>query len=89
MADIIRNERRILGGAVRRIRDAKKIKQDQLATDADIHFAYLSNIERSKKQPSLEVIVRLANALGVDLDDISYMANVYVVTDPASEQVPA
>jgi len=76
-----RNECRILGGAVRRIREAKSVTQDALATKAEIHFAYLSNIERGHKRPSLEVIARLANALEVDLDDISYMATVYVIAD--------
>jgi transcriptional regulator with XRE-family HTH domain len=79
MAETIRNERRILGGAVKCIRTLKGITQDQLATRADIHFAYLSNIENGKKAPSLEVIARLANALEVDLGAVSYMATVYVV----------
>jgi len=79
MAFDMRNERRILGGAVKRLREAKRITQDRLATSADIHFAYLSNVENSKKQPSLDVMCRLANALGVDLDDISYLATIYVV----------
>lgn len=81
MASEPRNERRLLGGAVRRIREARQLKQDELATAAGVHFAYLSNIERSVKQPSLDVMCRLANALGVDLDDISYQAVIYVITD--------
>ena len=79
-----RNKRQILGGAVKRLREAKGITQDRLATDAGIHFAYLSNVERSQKQPSVDVMCRLANALGVDLDDISYMAAIYVVTEDAA-----
>lgn len=79
-----RNERRLLGGAVKRIREAKGIKQDVLATDAGIHFAYLSNLERGKKQPSVAVMAGLANGLGVDLDDISYMAVVYLVAEDAA-----
>lgn len=84
MPSTVRNERRILGGAVKRIREAREIKQDALATTAEIHFAYLSNIEHGKKQPSVDVMCRLANALGVDLDDISYMTAVYVVDDEAA-----
>lgn len=79
MAETTRNERRVLGPAVRCIRDLKGITQDTLATAADIHFAYLSNIERGKKSPSVDVIARLANALAVDINAISYMATVYVV----------
>jgi XRE family transcriptional regulator, regulator of sulfur utilization len=84
MTSTARNERRILGGAVRRIREAKGIKLDQLATLAEVHFAYLSNIERGKKPPSVEVMCRIANGLGVDLDDISYMATIYVINEDAA-----
>lgn len=75
--------RLLLGGAVRRLREAKGITQDVLSTRAGINFAYLSKIERSKQQPSVEVMHRLATALGVDLDDISYMATIYVDSDEA------
>lgn len=78
-----RTERRILGGAVRRLREAKSIKQDTLALAAGVHPAYLSNIERNKKQPSVERMLLIANSLGVDLDDISYMTLVVVVADEA------
>jgi transcriptional regulator with XRE-family HTH domain len=77
--DTPRNERRLLGGAVRRIREAKGIKLDELATAAAVHFAYLSNVERGKRQPSLDLMCRLATALAVDLDDISYIAAIYLV----------
>lgn len=76
-----RNGRRLLGGAAKRIREAKKLSQDVVATSTGINFAYLSKIERSVQQPSVEVMCRLANALGVDLDDISYLATIYVVDE--------
>lgn len=76
-----RNGRRLLGGAAKRIREAKQLSQDAVATGAGINFAYLSKIERNIQQPSVEVMCRLANALGVDLDDISYMTTIYVVPD--------
>lgn len=77
--------RNLLGGAVKQIRLAKGITQAQLATAADIHFAHLSKIESGKQQPSLDLMCRLANALHVALDDITYVTTVYVVTedDPA------
>lgn len=84
MADEPRNKRQLLGGAVRRLREAKSKTQDQLATSAGIDFTYLSKLERSLHQPSIEVMCRIANALEVDLDDISYMATIYVVTEDAA-----
>lgn len=79
-----RKERRLLGGAVYRIRQAKQIKQDPLAQAAGIHPAYLSNLERSKRQPSLDLMRRLADALEVDLDDITYWTVVYADTEVAA-----
>lgn len=78
-----RTERRILGGAVYRMRKLQEIKQDTLAQSVGIHPAYLSNIEHSKKQPSLDVTVKIARFLGVDLDDISYLTAVYEFVDEA------
>lgn len=76
-----RTRRFVLGGAARQIRLAKKLTQAEIATKAGFHFAVLSMIENGKRQPSVDVICRLANALEVDLTDISYMANVYVVDE--------
>lgn len=80
--EIVRNERRVLPGAVRRIRLLQHKTQDEIATAAEINFTSLSHIEKGR-QPSLEVMCRLANALKVDLDDITYMSAVYVVSDEA------
>lgn len=76
-----RNERRVLPGALRRIRTLQSKTQDEVATAADIDFTSLSRIERGLRQPSLPAMCRLANALGVDLDDFTYMTAVYVVAD--------
>lgn len=39
--------------------------QEQLAFDAKIDLTYMGGIERGKRNPSLLVIVRIANALSV------------------------
>jgi transcriptional regulator with XRE-family HTH domain len=84
MPAVTRSERHILGGAVFRIRKLKGITQDELATQVGIHFAYLSNIERDKKQPSEKVIRAIADALEVDLRDISYKTVVYLADEDAA-----
>ena len=65
--------RRVLGGAVKRLRELSELTQDQLATRCGVNHAYLSNIERGKRQPSLALMRRIARELGVDLGDISYI----------------
>lgn len=74
-------KRMCLGGAVKRIRNLKKLKQDPVAQAVGINPAYLSRIENGERQPSMEVLLKLVQVLEVDLKDISYLANVYVVSD--------
>jgi transcriptional regulator with XRE-family HTH domain len=80
--EAIRSERRILPGAARRMRQFQRKTQAELATKAGIDFTTLSHIEKGR-QPSLENMCKLADALGVDLDDITYIATVYVADGAA------
>lgn len=77
----IRTERRVLGGAVKRIREAYGYKLDPTATKAGISAGYWCNIEANRKTPTLPVMLAMANALGVDLDDITYTTAVLAVDD--------
>ena len=54
---------RIVGDNVRRLRGERKLTQEQLAYDAEIDLTYLGGIERGRRNPSVDVIVRIANAL--------------------------
>lgn len=42
--------------------------QDQLAEEVNISQKYLSQIEIGKSKPRVEVLIKIANALGVSLD---------------------
>ncbi len=53
------------GVAVRRLRDARKLTQEELAELSDVHVTYVSQIERGLKNLSLYNIHRLAHALSV------------------------
>lgn len=56
---------RIVGANVRRIRVERKLTQEQLAHDAEIDLTYLGGIERGRRNPSIDVVGRIATALGV------------------------
>lgn len=60
----------IIGGNVRRLRQAKGLTQEQLAVDSGIDLTYAGGIERGKRNPSLEVLVRIAAALDVGLREL-------------------
>jgi transcriptional regulator with XRE-family HTH domain len=59
--------RAVLGKNVRRIRQQKGLTQEQLAFEAEIDLTYMGGIERGKRNPSLLVIARIADALLVPL----------------------
>ena len=55
----------VVGGNVRRLRIERGLTQEQLAFEAGIDLTYEGGIERGKRNPSLMVMVRVAEALGV------------------------
>lgn len=57
----------ILGKNVRRLRKQKGLTQEELAFEAEIDLTYVGGIERGKRNPSLLVMVRIADALSVPL----------------------
>jgi len=58
--------RSIVGGNVRRLRQAAGLTQEQLAFAAEIDLTYVGGIERGRRNPSLLVMVRIADALSTD-----------------------
>lgn len=58
------------GLAVRHHRELLRLSQDELAARAGLDRTYLSGIERNRRNPTLEVQQRIADALGVGLDVI-------------------
>lgn len=61
-----------VGGRIRALRKSKqpKMTSADLALKADISQSYVIEIESGKKNPSLEVLTRLARALNVSLTEI-------------------
>lgn len=55
--------RRILAMNVRATRDRLGLSQEALAYEAEIDRTYRSEIERGKRNPSVDLIARLAEAL--------------------------
>jgi transcriptional regulator with XRE-family HTH domain len=63
----MRDWRAIVGRNVRRLRQQKGLTQEQVAFEAEIDLTYMGGIERGKRNPSLLVMARIADALGVPL----------------------
>ncbi|WP_456749180.1 helix-turn-helix domain-containing protein [Bradyrhizobium sp. USDA 4341] len=57
----------IVGGNVRRLRQSRRMTQEELAFEAQIDLTYVGGIERGRRNPSLLVMARIARALSVPL----------------------
>jgi transcriptional regulator with XRE-family HTH domain len=62
--------KRELAQRIRELRREKKWSQERLAEEADMHRTYLAGIERALRNPSLENLLKIANALGVTLAEL-------------------
>ena len=59
-----------VGRNVRRFREAKGLSQEGFAEVSRLHRTYVSGIERGVRNPTLYVLQRLADALGVSVGDL-------------------
>lgn len=59
-----------LGKNLKKIRTAKKMSQGDISRALEVHRAYISGIENGKRNPTLATIEKLANALGVSVDEL-------------------
>ena len=62
--------RRILARNVRRLRLARKWSQEELAAAARLHQVQISSIEAGKSNTTIDVLQRLARALGVPVAEL-------------------
>ncbi|ANM31314.1 hypothetical protein ABI59_19655 [Acidobacteria bacterium Mor1] len=63
------------GRAIRVIRAARGLSQQELARKARINPSYLSLIESNKRQPSTAKVKKIADALGVPLHLLTLFAS--------------
>ncbi|MGX0878892.1 transcriptional regulator with XRE-family HTH domain [Roseovarius sp. MBR-154] len=56
----------VVGRNVKQHREAKGLSQEQLAFEADLHRTYVSGVERGIRNPTVLIVAKLANALGVE-----------------------
>jgi transcriptional regulator with XRE-family HTH domain len=62
--------RQIVGNNVRRLRRAAEMTQEKLAFEASIDLTYVGGIERGRRNPSLLVMARIADALNAAPEDL-------------------
>lgn len=67
---MIMNINQFFGSKVYLIRQEKGISQEKLALEANIDRTYISDIENGKRNISLEIAYKIANALNIHLSEI-------------------
>lgn len=58
------------GRKIKELRKEKNISQEKLANLAEIDRTYLPTIEKGERNVSIEVVEKLAKALGVRIKDL-------------------
>lgn len=64
------NPLRLIGLNIRRLRLQRGLTQEQAAFESRIAFNYLSGIENGRKNPSVNVLSRIAKTLRVHIADL-------------------
>jgi transcriptional regulator with XRE-family HTH domain len=56
-----------MGMRIKELRKKQLLSQEQLAEKADINSKYLSRMERGTENPTLDMLIKLSNALEVEM----------------------
>lgn len=62
--------RKQVGVNVRRLREVRKLSQEELAFEAELHRTYISGVERGVRNPTVTVLAKIARALDVTPDQL-------------------
>lgn len=84
-----------IGKNIRKFREIKKLRQEDLAEKTDLTTNYIGMIERGEKIPSLETFINILNSLGVSADmvlsdvlDNGYTAKDSLLNEKLEKLVP-
>lgn len=64
------NIKKQLGQKIKELRLRAGYSQEELASKANLHRTYMSDIERGERNVSVENIKKIADALGVDPSEL-------------------
>lgn len=64
------NINRQLGRRIREVRLERGLTQEELAHRAELDYSYLNQIENGRRNPSLDAINGIAQALGVPVREL-------------------
>ena len=60
------------GASLRNAREKRNYRREQIAERAEISPRFLAAIESGRRKPSLDVLIRLVNAIGASFDGFTF-----------------
>lgn len=67
--------RQRIGLNLQQLRRTRGLSQEELAHRASVHQTYLSGVETGRRNPSVAVLQRIAEALDGDISDLTARTN--------------
>ncbi|MFM9928151.1 helix-turn-helix transcriptional regulator [Variovorax sp. H27-G14] len=64
-----------LGNAVRQLRKARGISQEELAHRSQVDRSYMSSVERGVQNPGIMLVVAIAKGIGVSVAELASQAD--------------
>ncbi len=61
----------VLGLALKEVRTARRITQEELSRRTGVHPTYISDIERGARNPSWDAVVKLADGLEAPMAELA------------------
>ncbi len=65
--DPFEKTKKLFGARVKSIRESRGLTQEKLAEKVDMNPVYLSNIERGRENPTLNLLIGISTALEVEM----------------------
>ena len=59
-----------LGMRIRYLREQRKMTLEDLSFEANVNKNYLSDMERGNRNPTVKVLTKIADALGITLEEL-------------------
>lgn len=63
-------KKKLIGNRIKELRKGKKFSQEKLAEMAEINAKYLSRIELGKENPTLDMMIKLADTLEIEMHEM-------------------
>lgn len=74
-----------IGNRIRAMRQENNVSQEELAYRASLNVAYLGQIERGQKCPTVDTLFKISKALNTTLSELVYIGESSSIEDQSSQ----